>query len=167
MASADSTAPRIRIRLCCSQLDKAGRMKTMKRTNLAGERFGRWTVTAFAHATAIGQAYWRCRCTCGTERVVYGGHLKSGKSTTCGCWRQDAKPACHRGHLRAEFGFKRLSTSGWQCRACDRMNARLRTKTDTLSRENLAVALEGLAHGLTINQIRLGYGRMTGAMSNR
>jgi hypothetical protein len=51
-------------------------------TDLTGQRFGLWTVLAYAgnHPTK-----WLCRCDCGSERVVRAGNLKSGISNSCGC----------------------------------------------------------------------------------
>jgi hypothetical protein len=61
--------------------------------DIAGKRFGRWTVLAihperyrFAHGCA---ALWLCRCDCGTERVVLGTCLRAGGSTNCGCVRRE------------------------------------------------------------------------------
>lgn len=45
--------------------------------------FGSWTVLGLAPTTKCGMICWFCRCECGTESVVQGGHLKSGRSTQC------------------------------------------------------------------------------------
>lgn len=50
--------------------------------NLHGQTFGKWTVLTRAES-ANGRARWNCRCSCGTEKIVYGGHLLSGRSTQC------------------------------------------------------------------------------------
>lgn len=52
--------------------------------SLVGQTFGRWTVIAYN-----GQSHWQCRCECGTERPVFTGNLKGGKSTSCGCLRDE------------------------------------------------------------------------------
>lgn len=46
--------------------------------------FGRWLVVCYSHKTEFG-SYWYCKCTCGEERLVYGGSLNSGASKSCGC----------------------------------------------------------------------------------
>lgn len=46
-----------------------------------GERFGIWTVLD----AAAGRKYVRCRCDCGTERMVLVCNLRSGASRSCGC----------------------------------------------------------------------------------
>ena len=48
--------------------------------DISGQTFGRWTVLERAYG-----ATWRCRCECGTERVVTGSSLKLGTSPSCGC----------------------------------------------------------------------------------
>lgn len=48
--------------------------------NLAGRKFGRWTVIF-----AFGRRRWCCACDCGVVRMVIVGDVKNGKSTNCGC----------------------------------------------------------------------------------
>jgi hypothetical protein len=52
--------------------------------DLRGERFGLWTVLAFAHVKNT-RAYWHCRCACGNERVMEGSYLCRELSQGCGC----------------------------------------------------------------------------------
>jgi len=56
--------------------------------DLTGKSFGQWTVLRFSHAQG-NVAYWLCQCDCPekTERAVFGGDLKRGMSTGCGCQR--------------------------------------------------------------------------------
>lgn len=54
-----------------------------------GKRYGRWTVLEKAESNDRGDAYWLCRCDCGTERVVKGGSLRSGDSKSCGCYHRE------------------------------------------------------------------------------
>lgn len=51
--------------------------------NLHGQLFGRWTVLERAPGNK-----WLCRCRCGTEKKIYGGTLRSGLSTSCGCYNR-------------------------------------------------------------------------------
>lgn len=60
----------------------------MKRLDLVGEKFGRWTVLKDV-GNKKGCSYWLCRCDCGTERIVLGGSLKSGDSKSCGCLQKE------------------------------------------------------------------------------
>ena len=56
-----------------------------KLIDLTGQKFGRWQVLSRAMNTSDGKAQWLCRCECGTERIVLGKTLRSGKSSSCGC----------------------------------------------------------------------------------
>lgn len=59
----------------------------MRRLELAGQIFGRWTVL---HSIRVNERIeWLCRCTCGTKRSVIGFSLKSGVSISCGCFRAE------------------------------------------------------------------------------
>lgn len=56
--------------------------------DIIGQRFGRLTVIALHHKATRSpkrQTYWRCRCDCGTEVVVFSGHLGDGHTQSCGC----------------------------------------------------------------------------------
>ena len=55
--------------------------------DLTGMRFGSITVISRAPNSQKNhtQARWNCVCDCGTTMVVYGGHLKRGEKTSCGC----------------------------------------------------------------------------------
>jgi hypothetical protein len=57
--------------------------------DLAGQRFGRWTVLRADPQIGLPQAKWVCRCDCGTERSVTGTRLRRGLSTACGCSRRE------------------------------------------------------------------------------
>jgi hypothetical protein len=53
---------------------------------MVGQRFGRLTVLSRAdRPTQPGRAYWLCKCDCGTEKAIFGKHLRSGATKSCGC----------------------------------------------------------------------------------
>lgn len=54
--------------------------------DMTGNLYGRLTVVEFAGFANDRQATWRCKCECGNESVVPGGCLRSGHSTSCGCY---------------------------------------------------------------------------------
>lgn len=62
----------------------------MKRLDLIGKSFGRWTVVDKAPRTY--QTMWLCECSCGTRRAVSGANLTTGHSTSCGCFREENRP---------------------------------------------------------------------------
>jgi hypothetical protein len=52
--------------------------------DMAGMKFGRWTVLRRA-ISIKGQTMWLCRCECGNENIINGGDLRRGNSKSCGC----------------------------------------------------------------------------------
>lgn len=52
--------------------------------DLTAQTFEHWTVVQRGTNTPQGQAQWLCRCSCGTERLIPGGNLRQGLSTSCG-----------------------------------------------------------------------------------
>ena len=58
------------------------------RINITGQKFGRATVLGFSHIN--GQAYWSCRCDCGTEFVSAGFNLRKGITKSCGCLKRES-----------------------------------------------------------------------------
>lgn len=52
--------------------------------DLAGQTFGEWSVLSFAYVDNNGKYRWKCRCSCGKERVVLSASLLNGKSISCG-----------------------------------------------------------------------------------
>jgi hypothetical protein len=60
------------------------------RIDLTGQKFGRWTVLSFALFRS-GAAHWLCRCACGIEREINSQHLRAGKTTSCGCYKREAR----------------------------------------------------------------------------
>ena len=61
--------------------------------SIIGKRFGRLVVLNLDHVSEKNHnSWWKCRCDCGREVVVYRGSLTSGDSISCGCY--------HREHVR-------------------------------------------------------------------
>ncbi len=60
----------------------------------AGVKYGRLTALHVSHYNIRQQAYWMCRCDCGTEMPVFGGNLTSLAVKSCGCYSRD-----HPAHL--------------------------------------------------------------------
>lgn len=54
-------------------------MPLKDRTNI---KYGKLTAIEY-----VGNSKWRCICDCGKEKIVYGGHLESGHTKSCGCFR--------------------------------------------------------------------------------
>ena len=54
--------------------------KNAYKTDMAGKRFGEWTVISYA-----GNSKWNCVCSCGKRKAVLGKILRNGQSKSCGC----------------------------------------------------------------------------------
>lgn len=54
-------------------------MRFKDRTNI---KYGKLTAIEY-----LGKSMWKCKCECGNEIIVYGGHLESGHTKSCGCFR--------------------------------------------------------------------------------
>lgn len=52
-----------------------------------GEKYGRLTVVGFVHKRK--KWYWKCRCDCGNEVVAQGCIVRSGHTTSCGCYQKE------------------------------------------------------------------------------
>lgn len=67
--------------------------KHKRMINVVGEIYGRLTVTkeVESHRTPCGSIKRRflCNCVCGKEVIVQMGELRSGKSRSCGCLKND------------------------------------------------------------------------------
>lgn len=64
----------------------------MKAPDETGKVYGRWTVLSRASPTGgtkAARAQWNCRCACGKAGIVYGDHLRLGRSTSCGCSKRE------------------------------------------------------------------------------
>ena len=61
-----------------------------RKIDLTGQHFGMWTVLKESpQRDAAGGIMWECQCECGTIKNVAGLSLRKGKSTCCGCIKQN------------------------------------------------------------------------------
>jgi len=56
-----------------------------KKYDLTGKKFERLTVLKRVENSKSGQTRWLCKCECGNETIVWGNHLRSGHTRSCGC----------------------------------------------------------------------------------
>ena len=80
-----------------------------KRINMVGKRFNRWTVLSFAFSKKskhLTNPMWKCRCDCGTIKVISGATLRNGTSKSCGCYKQEKARLA-----KGEASFNRLYNS--------------------------------------------------------
>ena len=65
-------------------------MSGKKIIDLTDKKFGRWYVKSFSHRSN-NCTYWNCVCECLNEKIINGGSLKKGTSTSCGCLNKQMK----------------------------------------------------------------------------
>ena len=66
------------------------------RTDLTGQRFGRLLVLEYASTQRRPNwqaTFWRCRCDCGTVKLVTSNHFRKGATRSCGCLRRESSRA--------------------------------------------------------------------------
>jgi len=89
-----------------------------------GQVFGRLTVVAWRGGK---NSLWRCRCICGTEKVVRASNLRGGNAKSCGCLlreirdkqtaRQQVEPGQVFGRLTVVAAERRENyETSWRCR---------------------------------------------------
>lgn len=79
-----------------------------KLIDITGQDFGYWHVIKRAENDKGGKAQWLCHCTlCNkTTKVVAGSHLRSGRSTSCGCTRMEKmRLASIKNEQGKDYGF--------------------------------------------------------------
>lgn len=75
-----------------------------KLIDLTGQRFGRLVVVCRAGSDSKKNAVWRCRCDCGTEKIINGSSLRNGRTKSCGCYNDEIRAdGCRK---RATHGMK-------------------------------------------------------------
>lgn len=67
-------------------------MRNNELIDLTNREFGEWTVIQRTENNEHGSARWLCRCSCGKEKIVDGGSLRSGRSKSCGHFRKNGNP---------------------------------------------------------------------------
>ena len=57
----------------------------INKIDLVGNTYGRLTVIEKLEKFKRNRTYYRCKCSCGNETIVYGGSLSNGETKSCGC----------------------------------------------------------------------------------
>jgi hypothetical protein len=83
--------------------------------DLRSAQFGRLTVLSEAARDLQNRILWRCRCLCGSQTTVYGHDLRSGDTTSCGCFQR--KMAATKATVHGHSGGGHLSPTyhSWMC----------------------------------------------------
>jgi hypothetical protein len=78
-------------------------MKMPKRVNLLGQRFGRLTVIDSGGKHENGAYQWKCRCDCGTVKVIIGSALTTKGTKSCGCYQLELRRAYTKRYSNASY----------------------------------------------------------------
>ena len=89
--------------------------------NLVGRKFGRWVVLEMAkERDRSGKVRWKCKCDCGTSRIITGNELTKTKGTrSCGCSNRANLIGKVFGRLTVLEKSKKTGKSGgfkWHCK---------------------------------------------------
>ena len=83
----------------------------------AGDEYFRWTIVEEVQPKVYPnrqkQRRVRCRCSCGTERVIALGNLISGGSKSCGCWKSEATTARNYVHGQSPRNNMTVEYNSW------------------------------------------------------
>lgn len=65
----------------------------MSLVNILGQSFGRLVVIAREPNSVREKAKWLCQCACGNQTVARGDHLRTGRTSSCGCLNSEMTTA--------------------------------------------------------------------------
>lgn len=65
-----------------------------KSGNETGNRYGRLVVLGPTEKKSKGSSSWLCQCDCGNQKVVHAWDLRSGRTTSCGCYHKEIIKSC-------------------------------------------------------------------------
>ena len=93
---------------------------------LIGAKFGRLTVLERVWIELIKEHRWKCQCKCGRIRYVDTSSLKSGNTTSCGCYKSELTSKNRKleltdqnfGIMKAvrEVGLNKRGSYVWECK---------------------------------------------------
>lgn len=128
--------------------------------DIVGKKFNRLTVVAFSHYANSGKTkHYLCRCDCGTEKVIYGGSVSTGRTRSCGCLHREVSRKYEVATVNFQYaqhkksgkdrGFGHLPFEDWldlvmqRCHYCDQREIRNYVRTSG-SKSKLRVSAEDL-----------------------
>src|SRR5690554_3869441 len=83
-----------------------------KALDLVGKKFGKLNVLHRENNNKFNQSMWACICECGNKKVISGTCLKSGHTSSCGCYQKEqmSKARTTHGHAKhythtSEYGI--------------------------------------------------------------
>ena len=76
--------------------------------DLTGQRFGRLVAVRYAGVSKGNQTLWECKCDCGNTVLVHAQNLKSGHTSSCGCYNYECISARNRTHGETKTRIYRI-----------------------------------------------------------
>lgn len=125
-----------------------------KLIDLTGQDFGYWHVIERAENSKSGRARWLCKCTlCNkTIKPVDGAHLRSGRSTSCGCTKMEKmRQSSIKDETNKTYGFlhvERMATQD-EVPRIDRAGVYWNCTCNKCGRKNVIVFGDYLRNGNT------------------
>jgi len=80
--------------------------------DISGDVYGRLTAVRRIDSRD-GKTFWLCKCTCGNETSVYLGHLRGGRTVSCGCFKKDILKASTGGKNKNWKGGRAVTEEGY------------------------------------------------------
>lgn len=94
-----------------------------------GIKYGKLTAKQY-----LGKSKWLCKCECGNEVIVYGGHLSNGHTKSCGCLPKPPRINIENQKFGKLTVIKWVGNGKWLCQ-CDCGN-QIEVKTGNLTNGN-------------------------------
>jgi hypothetical protein len=76
------------------------------------KKYNEWTVLSFSRKEKYGSMFL-CKCSCGTEKVIFLGNLTSNKSKSCGCKKAENISASKMDHGHSTRGRMTKVYTSW------------------------------------------------------
>lgn len=81
-----------------------------KKLDITNHVYGRLTVIACASTKKHNSYYWNCRCKCGVLCTIQLSALRSGATTSCGCYKTELTTKRYTTHGKSVTNSKLYST---------------------------------------------------------
>lgn len=77
--------------------------------DIKGETFNEWTVIEY-----VGDGFWKCKCSCGNEKILEGRSVRKGRTKSCGHGYNEFKDIT--GKISGDFeAIEYIGNKVWKC----------------------------------------------------
>lgn len=70
-----------------------------------GERYGRLVIKEYDHKDQYGRYIYKCQCDCGNTAIVAYTSMRTGHTTSCGCYNREQSSADHDSRIGKKFNM--------------------------------------------------------------